>query len=250
MVRPDSEDLEDTELREAAEAIEESERWRSLFHRQQSFDREIASAMQNVDVPDGLRARLNDALDAAAQTTSQAVPHDRPVSRRKLFATVGTAAGLLMAVTLAWMLVPRGGTSISLAEARRSLPTTVDGTIVSSQLEEFDEAFGVSLPDPAWLQHTVAVADLKGIDWDRDQTDDAAVYEFRAGRVLHGYLLIVPTSRISDPPTQTQFSTSGIEYDPVTNTVWNDPRSGLTYICYVDQGDLETLRRTLYPLTA
>ena len=268
-VRPDSDDLLDVELQDAALAIEESDEWREVFERQQAFDREVAATMQGVDVPEGLKDRLLESLAAARESdvielsvekredsTVSAGDHQpstinpQPLSRRRALRTLATAAGLLLTATLGWLIWPHGGSQITLAEARHELPTAADGTIDVRALPAFDEGFAVSLPNSSWLRRTVQVADIKGLDWTGDGRHDAAVYEFQAGRV-HGYLLILPSSRLVDPPKISLLSTTDVDYQPAMNTAWTDAEQGLTYICYVDAGgDLETLQRLLSPHTA
>lgn len=253
-VRPDSDDLRDPQLQEAARAVEESPQWQQTFERQEQFDRQVATAMQAVDVPEGLQSRLLEALaEAGQEDESRATPASEPpapLTRRKLLRLASTVAALLLAATAGWLLVPRDGSPITLAQAREQVPT-VDGAIDLSELVDFDDrSFAVALPSPGWSNKTERVS-LKGLHWTGDARHDGALYEFTAaGGRIHGYLLVVPAARISDPPELTRMSTSGIAYEPVPNTAWIGSGGDYVYICFVDQGDLPRLQRLLYPQAA
>src|SRR5262245_49923672 len=91
--RPDSQDLNDPELRDAADAIECDERARRLFESSQRLDSKVRRAMRDVEVPNGLEQRL------LAQFTPVATTQVR--SSRRRFWTIGiftTATCLLIAV--------------------------------------------------------------------------------------------------------------------------------------------------------
>lgn len=248
-VRPGSDDLRDVDLCEAARAIDESPEWRDVFELQQAFDSEVVAAMQAVDVPDGLKARLLDSLATAQDVTpvSAAPTADR---RRSALKWAAAAAGLLLAVATAFLLVNPDGSQLTLNETRQLLPTSGQGSIDLSALPKFDDNFAVELPDAAWMGQTVMVTELKGLDWTGDNRHDGAIYEFHVNRRIHGYLLILPSTRITDPPASTRMSLSDLGYQPVPNTAWVKPDMHLAYICYVDQGDLETLLHALYPHSA
>jgi hypothetical protein len=260
-VRPDSDDLRDAELREAARAVEASDQWQQTLARQEAFDRQVATAMQAVDVPEGLQSRLAAALadarrqqgqesDDEAPWTNQP-PHSPPTRRRTILRMGAMAAGLLLAAMTGWLLLPRDGVQLTLEETRQLIPTQADGvTIDISDLSSFDESFAFELPDPAWMRNTIMVSELKGLHWRGDDRHDGAFYEFRVGRRIHGYLLVLPATRLTDPPDSTRLSASNIGYQPVPNAAWVNSSRKLAYICYVDQGDLQTLQRLLYPHAA
>lgn len=254
-VRPDSDDLAADELQEAARAIATSDQWRQTFARQQRFDRQLAGAMQAVEVPEGLQARLMTALADARREPSEdsvlpaAEAPTTPVRRRAILRWGALAAGLLLSVAGGWLLLPQGGDTLTLEQARQALPV-VEGAIDVSALPAFDGSFDIELPDTAWERVTASIGNSKGLDLTGDGRHDAAIHEFAVGRRVHGYLLVLPANRISDPPESTRMGTSNVGYQPVPNTAWRSPRSELVYVCYVDQGDLATLQRLLYPLAA
>lgn len=260
-VRPDSDDLRDPDLHEAARAVTASDQWQQTLARQEAFDRHVTTAMHAVEVPDGLQSRLMAALaDAERQQRDESdgdtpYPVDtsqKPPPRRRTILRVGAlAAGLLLAVATGWLLFPREGVQLTLEEIRQKMPTLADGaTIDTSKLAAFDKSFEVELPDPAWVRNTGMVSELKGLDWNGDDRHDGAIYEFRVGRRIRGYLLVLPATRITNPPDSTRMSATNIGYQPVPNTAWVNPTTKLAYICYVDQGDLQTLQRLLYPHAA
>ncbi|MCA9112533.1 MAG: hypothetical protein KDA52_21450, partial [Planctomycetaceae bacterium] len=78
-MRPDTDDLRDPDVQEAARAIVESEEWRSVFVRQQTIDRKVATAIQDVEIPDSLQARLRDALATAVADLSPSPPEGEGV---------------------------------------------------------------------------------------------------------------------------------------------------------------------------
>jgi hypothetical protein len=252
-VRPDSDDLAADDLQEASRAVATSEQWQQTLARQEAFDRQVAVAMQTLDVPVGLQQRLLETLaDARRQnaddTLRTAEPPVRPAHARRSILRWGTlAAALLLAAGTGWLLLPRDVDQLTLDQARQKLPVE-NGAIDISKLPTFDGSFEFPFPDRAW-ERTTSVS-LKGLDWTGDDRHDAAIYEFSIGRRVHGYLLVLPADRISDPPNSTRVGTSNMGYQPVPNTAWINPRSHTVYICYVDQGDLPALQRLLYPLSA
>ena len=88
-VRPDSDDLREAEVQEAARAIVTSDEWRAVFDRQQAFDREMSNAMQDVEVPTDLQTRLHDALalnrEVADQSPSPLEGEGRHIDARTNF---------------------------------------------------------------------------------------------------------------------------------------------------------------------
>ena len=253
-VRPDSEDLHNIDLQEAARAVEESSEWRDLLSRQQSFDRDVAAAIQDVEVPGGLQSRLLDSLAAVREgQAADVAPASSPdsASRRGIIKWVATAAGLTLAVAIGWLAFSPDGSRITLQQARNDLlEFDDDGRIDVSSLPRFDNSFSFQLPGAEWMRQTHMMADLKGIDWTGDTRHDGAVYAFHVGGRINGYLLVLPASRLVDPPAATRLSVTGAVYRPVINTAWVDETSGLAYICFVERGDLDELLRALYPHAA
>jgi hypothetical protein len=260
-VRPDSDDLRDAELHEAARAVKASDLWQQTLARQEAFDRQVATAMQAVEVPDGLQARLMAALAATGPQQGEDFdvadmaerPEKPPTRRQTMLQVVALAAGLMLAATTGWLLLPRDGDQLTLEQTRQLIPVTdnaIDATTIA-KLPAFDgRSFAFELPDSAWERTSLMVSPLKGLDWTGDDRHDGAIYEFSVGRGIHGYLLVLPATRITEPPNSTRMSATNIGYRPVLNTAWVNPTTKLAYICYVDQGDLQTLQRLLYPHAA
>jgi hypothetical protein len=125
-----------------------------------------------------------------------------------------------------------------------------DGRFDVSQLPAFDKSFAAELPNAEWMRRTYLVEPLKGLNWTGDARHDGAVYAFHVDGRIYGYLLVLPASRLVDPPSATRLSMSGVDYRPLINTAWVDPTSHLAYICFIERGDLEALQRALYPHSA
>ena len=253
-VRPDSEDLREDDLQEAARAVEESSTWRDLLAGQQAFDRRVSSATQDVDVPEGLQSRLLASLAAAREESEvMAAPAkpDAPVRRRRLVMGAATAAGLALAVALGFLFWSPDGSQITLEYARHELlKPNDDGRIDVSGLPPFDDSFAFQLPGPEWMRQTHMTEELKGVDWTGDARHDGAVYAFHVGGRVYGYLLTLPASRLTNPPSAARLSATGAVYRPLINTAWVDQTSGLAHICFVERGDLDDLLRALYPHAA
>src|SRR5690606_7430478 len=150
---------------------------------------QVATAMQEVDVPEGLQSRLMAALaDAGRQqgdesdvdTTQPAEPPQKPPTRRRMILQVAAvAASLVIAAATGCLLLPRDGIHLTLAETRQRIPTQADGTTIDiADLPAFDQSFSFELPDPAWMRNTVMVSELKGLEWTGDGRHDGAIYEF------------------------------------------------------------------------
>jgi hypothetical protein len=263
-VRPDSSDLDEPDLRAAAEAVESSPAWESLFEQQLAFDRSVARAMTDVPVPEGLKERLLGALAAAVPaaesgtsvSTAPSVtvvptgggsrPH-RGVTRRHWGMA---AASVLALVAMVWLAWPRNRQLLSLEEIRAAVPRPVDGRFDLAFLPGFDDNFQPGLPDRQWER--VWMSEPLGLDWTGDGRHDGALLEFRThgGQPVHGALLVVPVAAVADPPERTFLSTAGMVYAPTENTAWISADRALVYICFVGPGQLQRLQRQLYPQSA
>ncbi len=247
-VRPDSDDLRETDMQEAARAVVTSPEWKQVFGRQLVIDRDINVAMQDVDVPADLQSRLHAALERDRQAFAElATPApEASLTRRSWNRQLLTAAAIVLAVSLGWLVWPHGPTMVTLNDVRQSLPFE-DGAIDIRTLTAFDGSFDATLPSHLWSNWQAG--DALGLDLDGNGTHDAAIYEF-ASKNTHGYLVVLPTSRLSDPPDRTFFNTANISYTPVTNVTWTAPADELVYLCFVNRGQLESLSRVLTPPAA
>ncbi|MGE3999412.1 MAG: hypothetical protein AB7I48_04295 [Planctomycetaceae bacterium] len=263
-VRPDSDDLHDAGLKQAAAAVESSGAWRNLFEHQQLIDRRMADAMQDVEPPPKARQRLLDALAAARTTTLNTVPDDpltepeaelasTPAERRTrrkwtrlAIAAAGVAACLGLAIFL-WNSEPA---QFTLDDVRRAIPLAADGQIDLSGLSAFDESFTLEQPAGRWDR--VEFDNPRGIDWSRDGRHDAAILPFvtNGRQPVRGYLLILPAAALADPPTRTFLSAADVNYTPLENTAAANATGDLVYLCFTDPGKLDDLQRLLYPQSA
>ncbi len=276
--RPGSDDLRDADLHEAAATVESSGEWQEIFDNQQQIDRLLSDAMQDVELPEGAKQRLLNAL-AAADETSSSVPPQQPaeaerpipaaisnppqrITRRRWASIAAVTVGLTACIGLGFLLWSGGPGTLTLDEIRSQIPLAADGQIDATRLSPFDDGFPLTLPSGRWER--VAFGDPVGIDWSHNGAHDAALLPFSTGgpRPLRGYLLITPAAAVTSPPDRTFLSTAGINYFPVDNTAWtgtaglsgtagsNGPASELVYVCFVTPGKLPALQRLLYPHSA
>jgi hypothetical protein len=99
--RPESDDILDPEMADAARALEGDLRLRDVFARQQRQDRQLRDAFLQVEVPADLEQRLLAALASAGGSEPAAVVERRPgrsepLRRRWLVAALTTTASLLV----------------------------------------------------------------------------------------------------------------------------------------------------------
>lgn len=252
-VRPDSDDLADSDLSDVAAAIERSSEWRLLLENQVECDRQIAAAMEDVEFSPDAKQRLLNALAAARES----VPDDRPqpspaapvrrISRRTLAYLTTAAIGLTACIGLGLLFFGNGAQTLTLDEIRGQVPLAENGQIDPSRLPAFDESFALSLPTGRWER--VTFENPRGISWSGDDKHEAALLPFvTTGRhPIRGYLLIVPAPAVSTLPTSTVLTTANVNYFPTENTAWTNSSGDMVYVCFVDPGKIPSLQRLLYP---
>jgi hypothetical protein len=127
--RPGSDDANFPELSGAARQIERDSQARALYERVQKWDAAVVAIMEDIDVPEGLQARILDRLRTAASSTSdllnvpnqpplaaepsvQLAPSREPVSRwsrRQWLAGIATIAACVLVAAFLSIWLPSAG---------------------------------------------------------------------------------------------------------------------------------------------
>lgn len=261
-VRPDSDDLSDEALRQAAEAVQSSRAWRRVFDDQQEIDRRIAVAMHDVAVPAGVLDRLRDVLASAApaevvtNTAAVEAAGEAPStstsrwSRRDWTRLAIAFAATVSCLAAGFLFLSGGEAPLTLDALRNGIPLAADGQIALDGLTPFDESFPLEEPAGDWGRVEFDAA--LGLDWTDDGRHDAAILPFVAGgrEPLRGYLLIVPAAGVADPPSRTYLSAADVNYVPLENSACTNAAGDLVFVCFTSPGRLDDLVRLLYPQSA
>jgi hypothetical protein len=232
-VRPDSDDLDLPEMADARAHLDSCDACQQSFAEMQSFDRAVTNVVQNVDVPDELRASL-------------VAIESRTTRRRRLQAAISVACALMLGVA-AWLWQPQ--VQFTEAELLRRLPIDLSLT------EQFDAGFELALPAPWTANPRLRVGrEFRGIDLDDKTGHDAAVAIFSylppRNAPINGILAAIPASRIQPLPESVSFAQAGVTYirkdgrRPVV-AVWRE--GDTVYVCLVlgSAADLEKIQRNL-----
>jgi hypothetical protein len=272
-VRPNSGDLQEPELAEAGAHLEACPQCVTVFQGRQTFDREIADAMQDIAIPLGLKKRLLRAIEidesAAEQptlacdaetATPGALQHDEqePVAaasrfnRRRWLRVAASVSACCMAAVAGWYFVANSGSTYTVDELRASVVWDWD------RLAEFDGSFDVSLPS-GWDRNPrlhVSVVP-RGILQESTGKHVAAEYAFafrpRSRTPISGLLLAIPRDCVASPPAEASFSFVPVRYTatspdgPLTTATWSE--GGFVYVCFVQGGAerLEAIQQALEP---
>lgn len=249
------------EMVAAREHLDGCPRCRDAFHAMQERDRQIARAMRDVLVPEGLRDRLlealairsTDAVQAGPQHPATTQPEETPrtLPRRRLFrsaAAIAAAIALATGIGIWWL--SRGPEQFTVAE------WNADAAMEDEQLaslEPFDNSFGALSP-ASWAGAPVSFSKPRGIAHPKIEGHVAAAYAFRlqtrGGPPITGIIVAIPKSRISSPPASTRF-----EFRPpraytdaggVVMVAWTE--GDLVYVCGVRGGaqQAQLLEAALY----
>jgi len=266
LVHSYSGDRKNREVEAAEVHLTECPQCYSRFERRQAFDQTVARVMKDVPVPPGLKEKLLNELQVGDFSTVDTIRSEstecrssdgtyepipgRNVSRRKWFRYLISAAVSFAAGIALWWVFSSQDSNLLTMDQIRSWLRTMNNNLES--LSEFDGNFTASLPRDGWnsggIRFTTPAA--KGFHKNRDGNHLMALYEFRfigrEGSSLTGILLVIPESRIEDPPAAAYFSTSSAGYEPVPHAVWKS--NGLVYVCLIPDGDaraLDLLQRAL-----
>jgi hypothetical protein len=240
---PDSGSAQGTDFEQARSHARSCSECSSWLQSAETFDRWVAPTFRDTQIPEGLRDRLLQALDAErpAVTPLQAVKS----SRRKWLG--GVTVAVAMALVVGWWnrsSAPVEPTQLALADVEEQLDAQA-GSLQT--LAAFDGRFAPTLPG-GWGPK-VAGSPL-GIDLDGNGGHDAAVYRFTSGQ-YSGYLVVIDSALISDPPSVSIPHRSNADYR-MQRVAWTSSSSGQVCICYLDADGprLDEFLRDLYPASA
>ncbi|QDU40194.1 hypothetical protein Mal4_45490 [Maioricimonas rarisocia] len=221
---------------------------RELLRARRAFDVRVATAMEDVPVPDGLKDRLLQSLaEDAGGPDGQPKPVPAAAGRvdRRTFARrlIGGAVLLLMgALGLGWYVSTRE-VPLTLADARSRLNmllTDAEQPLAFDALEAFDGRFDAALPEGAW--NDLVVGGPRGVNINGRGGHDAAVYAIdKPGRRgVRGWLFVFAPRRIVDGPDDSVPVEANAQYLPFPNVAWTE--GNRVVVCYLEQGDVSTLR--------
>ncbi len=175
----------------------------------------------------------------------------RPVSRRRAMQWIAaTSAALLLSVSAFW-LWPTKWQQSPIEELLSGFGAQADNL-----QNPFDKNFAASLPQDGWDSRQLRLEGPFGYTdaVHKSTADLGAIYQFRLmlspGNTLSGRLLVIPASRISNPPP----ASSMLEVAAVSSTdgnyssaAWSE--GDLVFICVVDghAGNFSALQRALAP---
>lgn len=248
--RPRRRDWSEPELRAAAAHATDCESCRILLAERERFDDALAKVLQDVEVPSGLQERLLAAL-AADRARVIPAPHVPPLHRRRWWRWAAVCASLCLLVFAGWWWAVSSPKPLSMEDVFATLSaralewqiTTATSTAVApAGPHAFDGSFEVSLPDTVW-RDAVGTSSAGGLDLDGRPGHEAACYRFAAGRVA-GVLVILPRSRVLDPPSETVPRRNNSRYLPQPQVAWSVGE--YVYVCVLERGTLEDLQHQFY----
>ena len=250
-VRPGTDDLRQPETAGAAAWIERDPAVAAGWANRQAWDRTLATALDDVPVPTGLRERLLLALADGAeadQTSDRSTRPAPPASGRRLgrrgwiAAASGLAAGLAAGVYFA---VPDAPT-VTVAEARDAAVSALAGR---TALTGFDGGFDPR-PPFAWTSRLRFAERPFGVLPSESGRHRGAGYRFasRGPRPVNGVLLTFPAGSVVSPPTAASPEDLGyaVRVRGTQSIAWT--ADGFVYVCCVD-GNLGDLLRSLDGVT-
>lgn len=246
--RPERRDWQEPELRAAADHASHCAACSRSIEVREVVDRRIATVMRDVTIPAGFAERLVQALEPGPAT---ALPSRPQRSRRAALRAVGGLAASLLLLAGGWWIWFGRTSSLSLQEVYASLNAQFpqNQRIDLARLQPFDGSFSPDVDDLIW-QDVIGGAAPLGLDLDGRPGDDAAAYRFVAGRTggIAGVLLVLDAAAIADPPTESVPTTQYSRYNPRPQVAWRKGKH--VYICVLERGTLDGLKRELYGGTA
>ena len=228
--------------------------------RLQQIDARIGQLSRDVPVPPRLREQLLARLDAAsrpfaandpivagrmeesdAADASGAVPNVTPLaapSRRRLMISI-VAAGVLVAIGVAWRLVPSRTRSLSMDEIAACALSEEIKPDELSDLTQFKGGLALQAPKTMtalpWTQPVRRLVDPQLGD------REVAVYFFtvarRHGGKFKGRLVIIPAASVKDVPTALSFPGPSTYRQDYCTTAWVEGQ--FVYLCCVRGSEVE-----------
>lgn len=263
--RPGQQDWREPELRAAAAHVAACPACHATLGERDRLDLEIGRVLTQVEVPVDLESRLLASLGAAASDAAasgaaasgtaepgpvllpSAGADDATTSRsrswRRWRSWAVVAAAMLVAFGIGWWRHPLGQ-PLSLETVSAQLTALEPGA--GNTGVPFDGGFDADVNDAVW-QEAIGRAAPQGLDLDGRPGHDAAAYRFASGRVS-GWLVVLPRSRIIDPPAASAPLRSQARYLPQPEVAWSSGEQ--VYLCVLDRGSLDDLLREMYGGTA
>lgn len=256
LIRPDANEFQDPDFAEAAQYLETDESAREVFLRRQEQDRQIAQAVRDVPVPEGLKARLLAAIaENPAHEKVQVAELPRGVKttrRRWLISALVVTASCVFALLGVWLFHDPEPKLLALGELERDAPF-IEAEI--AELKPFQGEFEPAPPGGLWSSaRRFTFSPAKGFAPNRAGIDRVAVYEFtfrdpknpRAGE-WRGVMLVVPKSLLNAAPEADSFFASAyktVNTKPhVAIRTWTE--NDLVYISMTGIEDDEALGNVL-----
>lgn len=245
VARPNSADTEDPRLAAALDALSSDEVGRQALERMQELDRQLADAVQDVPVPEGLEQRLLASLAAAhSSIPNENVPPNR---RRVLWRALAAAAVLLFAA--GWWFWPSAANQVALVEFETAAPFAADKL---STLTAF-AGDPHQLPDGGWLdpQRVLFTRTVKTFPYG---TATAHVYEFHFTdpRAAHrgpvrGVLYVLPRESVAAAPVSLTFHDGmyAVNQSKPQVAIRSWTERDLVYVCMVRIEDFDSLAQAL-----
>ncbi len=253
-------DHADPDFQTAVAHLEDCMSCAKYLEYRQEQDLIFSKLCRDVPIPDGLEARLLDALEQKlpAEEALSSLPEEntktqtrsRRIFSRRSFVATASLSLLCLAVGFGyWAWKP----AISLDEI-------TDLAVQSIESDQFGPLFvGPFNPEQLFPEESLLTPDSFREDSYRrlpgvPQRCNAAISSFsfvdQRGRKVHGALLIVPIGQITDPPPAKYMSAASAEYRKLGYHAksWR-PGNGYVYICIVNggEGPLEDLQRRSDP---
>lgn len=212
-----------------------------LLDSRSRFDDQVAIAVNDVPLPEGLRERLLLAVTTASPAITLPPPKALRSRRRLAYRLAVSVCSLALAIGLwqylEWRSRPQPFDLARLRTAAVELLQQAGGKIDLSALPKFDGSF-----DLASLTKWAKTADLRGVEIDgRRRRNDAAasVIQIGRGKDALGILLIVPIARVLDASVLAP--QADVSYAPVAHAAW---KSGeFVFVCVTTQNHLNDLMR-------
>ena len=250
-IRPKSDDLELPEFAEARAHVESCESCQQEFASRQEFDAAIAAVVQEVAVPESLRAELlssalvkaGESEESAESTSVTAASAHVPRRRILLLAAASVACSVAIGMTL-WFW-DSGQKSFSVADLLQRIDIQLDNA------DDFDESFVFQLP-AGWSSDGL----LLGQDLDGEAGHEVARLDFELTRgrrePVSGIIAAIPANRVVPPPSASSFSSAELRYlpDGVVAVVWS--AGNLVYVVMISgkPSELEYLQRAFSRVAA
>lgn len=264
IARFDGDDLQEPEFADAVAHLEKCEACAKHFSAFREFDREIADALFDVEIPENgmadllavLAERETEGADSESSTESVPQPDHATAPRRRrgrwgwASAAIAAAACLALAVGV-WRLRPDNGVQYTLTEL-----TSTALLVDFASRPPADAVEGAQRLPQLWQRETIPQFDIREyrVIPAEESTGEPvawlASFELTRGKrgPISGLLLMIPADRVAQTSTASNMVSAPVEYHTGgwASKTWTT-HSGQTYVCFVRGGgdDLEVLANAL-----